>query len=68
MSSTLRTFGSTFYSPVDKNPVNDPTGDNCAVNQRESNSSVFYLSGCGGGDVERTCKEGKVSSYPFQQF
>jgi hypothetical protein len=42
--------------PKDLNPWNDQTGHNCANGQAGSNSSVFYLSGNGGGVSERTCK------------
>src|SRR5215211_635072 len=42
--------------PADKNPINDPTGEKCANGQSNSNSSVFYLSGNGGGKSDRTCK------------
>jgi hypothetical protein len=47
--------------PSDENPMNDETGVNCAKGQLNSNSSVFYLSGGGGGNFERTCivPEGK---------
>ncbi len=41
--------------PADKNPWNQKTGENCAVGQSESNSSVFYLSGNGGDKVSWTC-------------
>lgn len=40
----------------DVNPWNDPDGHNCVSGQSGSNSSVFYLSGNGGGVSERTCK------------
>lgn len=42
--------------PADKNPWNDKSGDNCSVDQLGSNSSVFYLSGNGGGRSDLTCK------------
>ena len=42
--------------PADKNPWNDKTGENCAVGQLETNSSVFYLSGNGGGKSQVVCK------------
>jgi hypothetical protein len=43
--------------PKNMNPWNDPTGKNCANGQLEMNSSVFYLSGNGGGKtLDRTCK------------
>ena len=35
--------------------MNDETGQNCTRGQLNSNSSVFYLSGGGGGKFERTC-------------
>jgi hypothetical protein len=41
--------------PIDKSPYKDETGASCA-NGQSSNSSVFYLSGGGGGTHERTCK------------
>lgn len=41
--------------PLDKNPWGDQTGEKCAIGQLETNSSVFYLSGNGGGKSERTC-------------
>lgn len=42
--------------PQDKNPWGDQTGENCAIGQLETNSStLFYLSGNGGGKSERTC-------------
>jgi hypothetical protein len=41
--------------PSDDNPMNDETGEKCANGQLNSNSSVFYLSGGGGGKFERTC-------------
>jgi hypothetical protein len=42
--------------PQDKNPWGDQTEENCAIGQLETNSStLFYLSGNGGGKSERTC-------------
>lgn len=41
--------------PTDENPVNDPTGLKCANGQTNSNSSVFYLVGVGGGTSHKTC-------------
>lgn len=41
--------------PIDQNPYNDKTGEKCANGQQETNSSVFYLSGGGGGKFSRTC-------------
>ena len=42
--------------PADANPSNDPTGQNCAKGQENTNSSVFYLVGGGGGRFDKTCK------------
>jgi hypothetical protein len=42
--------------PADKNPWNDRSGDNCSVGQLGTNSSVFYLTGNGGGRFDLTCK------------
>jgi hypothetical protein len=42
--------------PKDLSPWNDQDGRNCANGQSGSNSSVFYLSGNGGGKSDRTCK------------
>lgn len=42
--------------PTDIGPFNDKTGEKCANGQINSNSSVFYLSGGGGGSHERQCK------------
>ncbi len=42
--------------PADENPTDDPTGEKCATGQLNTNSSVFYLSGNGGGFSDRTCK------------
>ena len=41
--------------PEDQNPWDDPSGKNCAKGQVGTNSSVFYLSGNGGGTSERVC-------------
>ena len=41
--------------PKDQNPWDDPSGKNCANGQVGTNSSVFYLSGNGGGTSERVC-------------
>jgi hypothetical protein len=41
--------------PSDQNPLNDNTGEKCAVGQENSSSPVFYLFGTGGGKAERTC-------------
>jgi hypothetical protein len=40
--------------PSDQGPINDKTGEKCAVGQ-ENSSPVFYLFGSGGGKTERTC-------------
>ena len=42
--------------PAKDNPINDPTGDKCAAEQSNSNSSVFYLAFNNGGKSERTCE------------
>ena len=42
--------------PKDKSPWQDATGANCDNGQSKTNSSVFYLSGNGGGMSVRTCK------------
>jgi hypothetical protein len=42
--------------PIDKSPWKDQTGANCNNGQSKTNSSVFYLSGNGGGTSVRTCK------------
>lgn len=42
--------------PADENPVTDITGQKCANGQTNSNSSVFYLVGTGGGFSHKTCK------------
>jgi hypothetical protein len=42
--------------PTDKNPMKDEKGVNCANGQTNSNSSIFYLSGGGGGKFDRVCK------------
>ena len=42
--------------PNDQNPWNDTTGKSCTNGQLGINSSVFYLSGNGGGSSERICK------------
>ena len=41
--------------PADKNPYMDKTGEKCSNGQLDTNSSVFYLSGGGGGKFSRTC-------------
>lgn len=52
--------------PSDENPSNDPTGQNCAKGQENSNSSVFYLVGGGGGRFDKICRvpEGKAIFIP----
>ena len=42
--------------PTDIGPFQDKTGEKCANGQINSNSSVFYLSGGGGGSHDRQCK------------
>lgn len=42
--------------PANENPLGDPTGEECANGQSNTNSSVFYLSGNGEGKSDRTCK------------
>src|SRR5918994_1045472 len=42
--------------PINEGPFQDRTGEKCANGQQNSNSSVFYLSGGGGGKHERECK------------
>ncbi len=56
--------------PQDKNPWNDQTGENCAIGQLETNASVFYLSGNGGGKSDRVCKvpAGKGLFIPVSPF
>lgn len=39
--------------PNDDNPINDQTGQNCAVGQ---NGPVWFLVGSGGGEAERSCE------------
>lgn len=38
--------------PVENNPVNDTTGNNCAINQ---NGPVWFLAGTVGGVLDRNC-------------
>jgi hypothetical protein len=38
--------------PADQNPINDPTGEGCAVAQ---SGQVWFLVGSGGGKTEREC-------------
>jgi hypothetical protein len=56
--------------PQDKNPWDDQTGENCAIGQLETNASVFYLSGNGGGKSDRVCKvpAGKGLFIPVSPF
>ncbi len=57
--------------PQDKNPWADDTGANCAIGQLETNSStIFYLSGNGGGKSDRICKvpAGKGLFIPVSPF
>jgi hypothetical protein len=42
--------------PKNNNPWHDGTGANCANGQSGKNSSVFYLSGNGGGVTTRICR------------
>jgi len=39
--------------PIESNPIHDPTGEKCAVNQVDPN--VWFLAGTTGGRVERDC-------------
>lgn len=41
--------------PADKSPIDDTTGERCSTSQSNS-SSLFYLTGSGGGEIKRTCK------------
>ncbi|MGA9151265.1 MAG: hypothetical protein WBZ36_11855 [Candidatus Nitrosopolaris sp.] len=54
--------------PGKDNPINDPTGDKCALGQNAS-SPVFYLSINTGGFSHRTCKvpAGKALLIPVMQ-
>lgn len=42
--------------PADQNPMEDKTGERCTYGQDLKNSSVFHLSGIGGGAAEIVCK------------
>lgn len=55
--------------PIDKNPWEDAVGSNCDNGQSKTNSSIFYLSGNGGGKTERTCivPAGKGLFIPISQ-
>lgn len=48
--------GKNPHDELDKNPWNDKTGEDCASGQLDTNSSVFYLSGNGGGVDKWTCE------------
>jgi hypothetical protein len=39
--------------PIENNPIHDPTGEKCALNQVDPN--VWFLAGTTGGRVEREC-------------
>jgi hypothetical protein len=54
--------------PAKDNPINDPTGDKCALGQNTS-SPVFYLGINNGGFSQRTCKvpAGKALLIPVMQ-
>lgn len=57
--------------PQDKNPWGNQTGENCAIGQLNKNSStIFYLSGNGGGKSDRICKlpAGKGLFIPVSPF
>jgi hypothetical protein len=55
--------------PEDENPWQDQTGAKCTNGQSDTNSSVFYLSGNGGGKSERICEvpAGKGLLIPVSQ-
>jgi hypothetical protein len=55
--------------PAKDNPIDDPTGEKCAIGQSKTNSSVFYLAFNNGGVSERTCKvpAGKGLFIPVMQ-
>lgn len=55
--------------PAKDNPINDPTGVNCANGQANTNSPVFYLAFNNGGISQRTCKvpAGKGLFIPVMQ-
>jgi hypothetical protein len=55
--------------PAKDNPINDPTGEKCATDQLNTNSSVFYLAFNNGGVSERTCEvpAGKGLFIPVMQ-
>ena len=56
--------------PQDKNPWADESGETCTIGQLETNSSIFYLSGNGGGKSDRICKlpAGKGLFIPVSPF
>ena len=56
--------------PIEKSPWSDSSGQDCSIEQLETNSSVFYLSGNGGGKSDRTCKvpAGKGLFIPVSPF
>lgn len=56
--------------PQDKNPWGEQTGENCSIIQSDTNASVFYLSGNGGGKSERACTvpAGKSLFIPVSPF
>ncbi|MBV9177104.1 MAG: hypothetical protein JO327_04765 [Nitrososphaeraceae archaeon] len=55
--------------PAKDNPINDPTGANCANGQTNTKSPVFYLGFNNGGISNRTCKvqAGKGLFIPVMQ-
>jgi hypothetical protein len=55
--------------PSINNPINDATGEKCAVGQLNTNSSVFYLTFNNGGFSKRTCEvpAGKALFIPVMQ-
>ena len=42
--------------PANENPMEDKTGEKCTVGQDLVNSSIFHLSGIGGGAAEIVCR------------
>ena len=59
----------TLGIPAKDNPVNDQTGEKCAIGQSNTNSSVFYLTFNNGGVSERTCEvpAGKALLIPVME-
>ena len=55
--------------PASDNPINDATGEKCAIGQTNTNSTVFYLAFNNGGKSERICKvpAGKALLLPVMQ-